>query len=195
MRSFIAQWVKVWAMCQRTGHSDPTSTFYKEVHLGQILNLSEPQFHMDKPGIRKKKIIMPGSQTHCISQMKSQSNLEIVRNLEITVKMQLKKIDSQICHHLCGLGEVASLPRTSVPSLSLYKRGHTSGPQPPVCGSVRSPACLEWGYTAGGERWVSDWAKLLLLLPYCSHSHLNHHCPCPPSMESVHETGPWYWNG
>lgn len=42
-------------MCQRTGHSDPTSTFYKEVHLGQILNLSEPQFHMDKPGIRKKK--------------------------------------------------------------------------------------------------------------------------------------------
>lgn len=99
---------------------------------------------------------MPGSQTHCISQMKSQSNLEIVRNLEITVKMQLKKIDSQICHHLCGLGEVASLPRTSVPSLSLYKRGHTSGPQPPVCGSVRSPACLEWGYTAGGERWVSD---------------------------------------
>ena len=50
---------------------------------------------------------MPESQTHCISQMKSQSNLEIVRNLEITVKMQLKNIDSQICHHLCGLGEVA----------------------------------------------------------------------------------------
>lgn len=87
--------------------------------MGQILFLSEPQFHMYKPGIRKKKIIMPGSQTHWISQMESQSNLEIVRNLEITVKMQLKKIDSQICHRLCGLGEVASLPRTSVPSPSL----------------------------------------------------------------------------
>lgn len=62
---------------------------------------------------------MPESQTHCISQMKSQSNLEIVRNLEITVKMQLIKIDSQICHQLCGLGEAASLPRTSGPSLSL----------------------------------------------------------------------------
>lgn len=76
--------------------------------------------------------------------------------------------------------------------MRVYTREGTSGPQPPVCVDPSDPRPVWNGATQqeGSGGWVTEPSFFCcsLLLSLLS---LNHHRPCPPSMESFHETGPW----